>query len=101
MFFMSRKRFDALSPEARKALAEVATEGTSREFGAFFYQQWEKARGRVVADPKHKVVQMDDAQVGSWQTKAQPVIADWVAGRAGRDKALEAYRSLYAEEKSR
>lgn len=101
MFFMSRKRFDALSPEARKALEEVAAESTTREFGTFFFEQWEKARARVVADSKHKIVQMNQTQVEAWQAKAQPVLAEWVNGQAGRDKALEAYRNFYAEEKSR
>ena len=101
MFFMSRKRYDALPAAARKALESVAGEETTREFIAHFMKQWNDSRAPVVADSKHKVVEMNAAQLEKWQSKAAPIVADWAKSRTNGEKALETYRELYAQAKTR
>jgi TRAP-type C4-dicarboxylate transport system substrate-binding protein len=101
MFFMSRKRYDTLSPAARKALETVMGEDTTREFMAHFMKQWNDARSPVAADPKHKIVQLDGAPLERWQKAAVPIVADWAKSRANGEKALETYRDLYAQAKTR
>lgn len=101
MFFMSRARFNALSPEARKVLEEVAAESMSREFASFFYGQWEKVRSQLANDPKHKIVEISPPQLERWQAKATPVINEWAKGRANGEQALQKYRDLYAQVKAR
>jgi TRAP-type transport system periplasmic protein len=99
MFFMSRARFNALSPEAQKVLKEVAAESTSREFSEFFYGEWSRYRQQVVGDSKHKVEQPTAEQMKLWESKASPVIDEWVKGRKNGERALATYRELYAKAK--
>lgn len=48
-----------------------------------------------------KVVEMTAAQVDLWQSKAAPIVADWAKSRANGEKALQTYRDLYAQAKTR
>ena len=97
MFFMARKRYDALSPTARQTLERVATEATTREFTQYFIKQWVDSRAPVAADPRHKIVQLSAAETEKWRAKVDPIIADWAKSRPNGEKALETYRRLYAE----
>jgi TRAP-type C4-dicarboxylate transport system substrate-binding protein len=103
MFFMSKKKFDALPAEARKALEEEGGEAMSRKFGIYFDEQAAQQRAIVVAMPdKHKIVELTDAQMKSWHEKSQPIIEDWVKTRPAGDgqKVLDAYRQLIAKLKA-
>jgi TRAP-type transport system periplasmic protein len=97
MFFIARKRYDALAPAARQALERVAAEATTREFVGHFDKQWLDAKAPVVADPRHKIVALSGADADKWRAKVEPIIADWAKSRTNGEKALETYRQLYSQ----
>lgn len=100
MFFMSRKRYDALSPAARNALAAVADdEAATKQFAQHFNKQWLDGEAPAVSDPKHKVVKLGAEQLANWRAKAAPVLAEWTKSRANGGKALEAFKEFYAGDK--
>jgi TRAP-type C4-dicarboxylate transport system substrate-binding protein len=104
MFFMSRKKFDALPAEARKALEEEGGEPTSREFGIYLDKQAARQRLIVAGMPdKHTIEEPSDAQVRSWREKAQPIIEDWIKTRPGGSgqKVFDTYRELIASSRGR
>lgn len=99
MFFMSRKKFDALPAEARKALEEEGGEPMSREFGVYLDKQAARQRSIVTGMPdKHTIEEPTEAQVKSWREKAQPIIEDWIKTRPGGNgqKVFDTYRELIA-----
>lgn len=100
MFFMARKRFDALPEAARKAIADNTGEADARAFGTHFDRQADSMRTPAMASDKHKVVQLSAAQTAAWEAKFAPVLAEWVKARAGGDKVLASYRALIAQLKS-
>jgi TRAP-type C4-dicarboxylate transport system substrate-binding protein len=99
MFFMSKKKFDALPPEARQALEEEGGDRMSRQFGAFFDQQAAQQRAIVAGMPDHTIVELNDAQMKEWREKAAPIIEDWVKTRpnGSGQKVLDTYRELIAK----
>jgi TRAP-type C4-dicarboxylate transport system substrate-binding protein len=97
MFFMSRKRYDALPEAARKALEMVAAESTTKEFADHFNAQWLESRAPVAADAKHKINELSAAQNDKWQAAAAPIISEWAKGRHDGEKVLDAYKKLYAD----
>jgi TRAP-type C4-dicarboxylate transport system substrate-binding protein len=99
MFFMARKRYEALPAAARAALDAVAAEATTREFADYFIKQWADSRVPT-GDGKHTIVQLTAAQLAKWQARAEPVIVDWTRSRMNGEQALAAYRALYAAAKS-
>jgi TRAP-type C4-dicarboxylate transport system substrate-binding protein len=100
MFFMARKKFDSLSAEGRRALEANSGEGPSRAFGTHIANQASRARGPVAASDKHKLVQLTAQQRAAWEGKASPILEDWAKERAGGDKVIAAFRTIYAEAKA-
>jgi TRAP-type C4-dicarboxylate transport system substrate-binding protein len=101
MFFMSRKRYDALPVAARKAIDANSGEAASRAFGAFFYGQWSAQRAPILDSTKHKVVPLTAQQRALWEKNgAGPVMEEWAKSRQGGEKVLETYRALYAQAKA-
>jgi TRAP-type C4-dicarboxylate transport system substrate-binding protein len=94
MFFMSRKKYDSLSPEARKIIDANSGEATSLEFVNHFMKQAGIARSAVEASSTHKIVTLTPEQVAAWQAKTQPIIDEWSHGRKDGDKVLAQYRDL-------
>lgn len=100
MFAMSKKRFDALPEAARKALIDNGGEAQSRAFGIHIANQGERSRQPAAASDKHKIVQLDAAQQKVWEEKVAVIRNEWAKERAGGDKAIEAFQSLYAQAKA-
>jgi len=99
MFFMSRKKFDTLPADARKALEEEGGEPMSREFGIYLDKQAARQRSIVAGMPdKHTIEEPSDAQIRSWREKAQPIIEAWIKTRPGGSgqKVFDSYRELIA-----
>lgn len=97
MFFMSRKKFDSLPAAARKVLENAAGEAQSRAFGVHIFNQGVRASAPVASSDKHKIVQLDARQTKAWQDKFISIRGDWAKERAGGDKVLETFQSIYAE----
>jgi TRAP-type C4-dicarboxylate transport system substrate-binding protein len=100
MFFMARKKFESLPAEARHALEANSGEGPSRAFGAHIANQAARARTPVAASDKHRLVQLTPQQRAAWEAKASPILEDWTKERAGGDKVVAAFRTIYAEVKA-
>jgi TRAP-type transport system periplasmic protein len=102
MFFMSKRKFDTLPAEARKALEEEGGERMSREFGVYFDRQAAQQRAIVAAMPEHKIVQLTDVQMEAWREKAQPIIEDWIKTRPGGSgqRVFDTYQELIAKTKA-
>lgn len=97
MFFMARKKFDALPEAARKVLEDISAEATTQEFGAYFTKQWQDARAPVAADSKHTIAQLSPQQNERWLAKATPIIQEWAKTRANGEQTLAQYREFYAK----
>ena len=97
MFFMSKKKYDALPAAVRKVLADNTGEGTTRLFAQHFVNQWNDSRAPVVASSKHTVVQLTPGQTEKWRSKAAPLLDEWATSRANGGKTLETYRSLFGQ----
>jgi TRAP-type C4-dicarboxylate transport system substrate-binding protein len=95
--FMSKKRYNALSPEARKVIDDNSGEAQSRKFGAFWDAVNQEGRSLVQSKgEKHTIVKLTQEQAASWRERTTPVVADWVKGTPDGDKVLAAYRELLA-----
>ncbi|HVG51383.1 MAG TPA: TRAP transporter substrate-binding protein [Xanthobacteraceae bacterium] len=97
MFFMAKKKFDALPEPARKVLAANADEATTLAFGKHFDAQWHDARKPVASSDKHTIVQLSPEQTAKWRSKFEPVLQEWVKGRANGEEAMTKYRELYKQ----
>jgi TRAP-type C4-dicarboxylate transport system substrate-binding protein len=100
MFAMSKKKFESLPEAARKALMDNGREAQTRAFGVHIANQGERSRQPAATSDKHKIVQLDAAQQKVWEEKVALIRNEWAKERAGGDKAIEAFQSLYAQAKA-
>jgi TRAP-type C4-dicarboxylate transport system substrate-binding protein len=101
VFFMARKKYDALPEAARKALDANTGEAMSRAFGTYMEEQGAIARKPVSASDKHTIVQLTPQQYDTWNKQVVvPVVDAWAKERAGGEKAVETYRTLIAQAKT-
>lgn len=77
MLFMAKKRYDALSPAARKILDENSGEAASRWLGMTWDEVNDEARDATKADPKHQVVTPSAATTATWRRELAPISAEW------------------------
>jgi TRAP-type C4-dicarboxylate transport system substrate-binding protein len=100
MVFMARKKYDSLSPAAKKLLDDNSGEGFSRVFGANFDKESREQRASIVASGKHTIVSLSPAQDARWRQSIEPVIDSWTASHPGGEKLLATYRALLADAKA-
>jgi TRAP-type C4-dicarboxylate transport system substrate-binding protein len=100
MVFMTKKRYEALSPEARKIIDQNAGEAQSRALGKAWDEVEEEARQAAKDDPKHRVVVPSPALTATWQEAVAPVTAAWVKATPGGEKVLAAFQQTLAEVKA-
>lgn len=100
MIFMMRKKFDALSSQARKILLDSSGEAMSRKDGALYDRLTNEAVTTFKADPKQSFIQLSPAAQAKWAQDAASIEADWVKEGAGRDKVLAKFKELLAEVKA-
>lgn len=96
MFFMARKKYEALPAPLRAALDANSGEAQSRAAGEAWRQEGLGTQAAIAANAKHKVVDLPAAQSAAWQKQTEPVINQWAAGAANGQKVLATYRALYA-----
>lgn len=97
MFFMAKKKYDALPEMARKTLATNGDEVTTAHYAKHFDNQWNEARKPVASSDKHTVVQLTPEQIAKWRSKFDPVLREWASGRTNGDDALNNYREIYSK----
>lgn len=77
MIFMSKAKYDSLSPAARKIIDENSGEMQSRAFGQVMVDEDKTQRAAVKAMPNQTFVSPTPAQIAGWQKKIAPVIDQW------------------------
>lgn len=97
MIFMSKKIYDGLSPEAKRALDENSGEEASRAWGKWWDGDNENGHQAAKNDPKQTVVTLDPATRAIWAKKLDGAIEEWGKSRPGIDKAIAEYRRLVTE----
>ena len=97
MFFMAKKKYDALPESARKLLAANADEATTLAFSKHFDNQWLDSRKPVAESDKQTIVQLSPEQTAKWRAKAEPLLQEWAKTRTDGDQALMKYRELYKQ----
>jgi TRAP-type transport system periplasmic protein len=95
MFFMSKKKFDALPEAARKVLAANADEATTLAFGKHFDDQWYEAKKPVAESDKQTIVQLSPELTAKWRKSFDPVLQEWARSRANGEETLTKYREIY------
>lgn len=99
MFFMSKKKFDALPDKAKKALLANGGQKQSSELGKFFDGQGDGIRKALAKSGKQKIVTPTPAEEKVWRDKVTGLLTAWAKGIEGGNKLIETYRSLYASTK--
>lgn len=94
MVFMSKEKYLALPPEARKVLEETSRETASRTMGLSLDEQAQDVPNKVKADPKQTVIELTPAQTAEWQQKTQSVIDTWQRETPNGAAVLAKYREL-------
>lgn len=97
MFFMAKKKYDALPEAVRKVLVENSGEETTKLFSHHFDDQWQDARKPVAESDKQKIVQLSPEQTAKWRAKAEPLLQEWSKSRDNGEQALRKYRDLYQQ----
>jgi len=97
MVFMAKKRYEALSPEARKIIDQNSGEAESRTLGKAWDEVAEEARQAAKKDPKHTVVTPSPEQTAKWQAAVATVTDAWVKATPGGDKILAAFHETLAK----
>ena len=97
MFFMAKKKFDALPESARKVLAANADEATTLAFSKHFDNQWLDSRKPVAASDKQTIVQLSPEQTAKWRAKAEQLVQEWAKSRTDGELTLAKYRELYKQ----
>jgi TRAP-type C4-dicarboxylate transport system substrate-binding protein len=101
MFFMARKKYDALPPSAKKALDAHGGEGQSRALGAYFDGQAAEQRSPAKESSRHTIVQLSPSQFATWEkTGVAPALDEWAKARDGGDKAIATFRAILADVKA-
>jgi TRAP-type C4-dicarboxylate transport system substrate-binding protein len=91
---MSRKRYDALSPAARKVLEDNGGERQSAIWGDFYDQLDQSSRAAVEAKKgRHTIVVPSKEVADAWKAKISPVLDDWAKSVKGGEEVLRAYRA--------
>ncbi len=99
MIFMSKAKYNALSPAARKIIDDNSGEGPSRAFGKAMADENEVQRQAVKAMPKQTFVVLTPVQIASWKKKIEPTIDQWTKQKNG-DVVLAQFRRELANIKA-
>jgi TRAP-type C4-dicarboxylate transport system substrate-binding protein len=100
MVFMSKKKWDTLSPAVKKVLEANSGEAQSKAFGAFWDRISEEGRSDVRKTGKHTIVTLSPEQQSKWQATITPVVQEWTKSTPDGDKVLSTYRGLIQKVRS-
>lgn len=94
--FMSRKKFESLSPVAQKLLLDNSGEPASRQIGQVIDRDVAHERDTVKAGGKHTFIALTDAQRRGWRAKLEPIVDQWEANSPENKAVLTKFRALVA-----
>jgi TRAP-type transport system periplasmic protein len=77
-FLMSKRTWDALSAENRKAVTEAAAEATTLQ-----RKLSQDADDKLLAELKAKGMKVDTVDKAAFQKATAPVVDKWIAGPVG------------------
>jgi TRAP-type C4-dicarboxylate transport system substrate-binding protein len=97
MIFMMKKKFNALSPQAQKILANASGEAMAAKDGALYDRLTNEAVTTFRADPKQSFIELSPATRTKWEQDTAAIDADWIKQSPGRDKVFAKFRELLAE----
>jgi len=100
MVFMAKKKFDALSPAARKIIAENSDEAQTRRFGAFMVQVAENIRNGFKSSPQHVIVAPTPEQAKRIHDRLEPMISEWAHTAPDGKKVVDSFRASIAAVKA-
>lgn len=100
MVFMAKKRYQALSPEARKILDANSGEAQTRALGKAWDEVEEEARKAAKADPKHTVLMPAADLTATWQHAVAPITAAWAQSTPGGKEVLAAFHDTLTQVKA-
>jgi TRAP-type C4-dicarboxylate transport system substrate-binding protein len=96
-FIMNKKRWDALSADAKKILDAHSGEIESRDLGKFWDTVADEMREQVRGTPGHKIDRLAPDVEAKWNAATKPLVEQWVKETPGGDKVLAAFRGYVAE----
>jgi TRAP-type C4-dicarboxylate transport system substrate-binding protein len=100
MIFMSKAKYDTLSPAARKIIDANSGEAQSRAFGQVMEDEDKAQRAAVKAMPNQTFVTPTPAQIAAWQKKITPVIDQWTKVVPSGDVVLAQFKKNLADIKA-
>jgi len=100
MIFMSRAKYNALPPAAKKIIDENSGEALSRNFGKVMADENEVQRRAVMKMPKQTFVTPNAAELATWQKKITPVIDQWTKVVPDGGKVLTQFKAELANVKA-
>ncbi|HVA12879.1 MAG TPA: TRAP transporter substrate-binding protein DctP [Stellaceae bacterium] len=100
MIFMSKAKYNSLTPAARKIIADNSGEAFSRAFGQAMMTENAAQRAAVAALPKQTIVTPTPAQVASWRQKITPTIEQWTKSTKGGETVLAQFKTELAKIKT-
>ncbi len=83
---MNRAKFDGLPDDLKKAINDSSGEAFS-VFAATTQAAADAPARKLAADNGNNIIKLDDAQIGEWETAAEPIYAAWVAEM--KDKGID------------
>ena len=101
MVFMTKKRFDGLSPAAQKVLMDNSGEAMSRSFGAYLDGDAKRVRDAVKATSDQSVTEPTAARSATWRDKVTPNDTAYVNSVPNGPAIFATYQQLLAAAKSR
>lgn len=93
MIFMSKAKYKALPPAAKKIIDDNSGEALSRAFGQAMVDEDHAQRNAVMAMPKQTFVKPTPAQIAAWQQKVSPTIDQWTKAVKGGDVILAQFKT--------
>jgi TRAP-type transport system periplasmic protein len=99
MIFMSKKKYEALSPAVKQVLDAHSGEAASRAFGTFWDNERKAGREQTIArgDAQRVIVTLTPEQTAAWREKMAPLETAWVARTPDGAKVIAAYRAELAK----
>lgn len=88
---MLKSRFDALPPQAQKALEQHSGEALARRFGAVVDRSNDATRDRVAQAGANTVVVPSPQDRAAWRLAVQPVTDAWRQARPGNQRIYDAF----------
>jgi TRAP-type C4-dicarboxylate transport system substrate-binding protein len=98
MIFMSKKKYESLSPAVKKVLDAHSGETASRAFGTFWDTERKDGKEQTIArGDKRTIVTLTPEQTTAWRQKMAPLEAAWTARTPDGAKVIAAYRAEIAK----